>query len=61
MRAIKAISRLGLPRRTACLQGWKNNLKSAAHFRRGSKNGFNLAPRSWSGDYLRRLQIARMC
>jgi len=61
MRAIKAISRLGWPRKTACLLGWKNNWSSAAHFRRGSKNEFNLAPRSWSGDYLRRLQIVRMC
>ncbi len=43
MAAIKTIFRPGLPRETVCHLDWKNNLWSAARFRRDSKKRFNLA------------------
>ena len=55
----KAIFRQDSPRRTGCLQGWKNSLCAVGNFRRGSRNGSSRALRIWNGAYLRPLLIAR--
>lgn len=61
MTATKAIFRRDSPRKTGCLQGWKNSLCGAGRFRPGFRNGCNRVLWSCDASYLRRLRIASMC
>lgn len=48
------------PRKTGCLQAWKNSLCGVANFRPGFRSVSNHVLRSSSGSYLRRLLSASM-